>query len=391
MPLVCGVRFRGTNKIYYFSPGGIKNLQVKDQVVVETSRGTELAQVVTPVQEVDESEIVGELKPILRRATTIDLLEAERYRQKEADAVRKCKEQVAKSKLPMKIVGAEYNYDGSRLTFFFTAEQRVDFRALVRELARIFKTRIELRQIGVRDEAKLLGGIGICGRPLCCATWLCEFSPVSIRMAKQQNLPLNPMEISGLCGRLRCCLTYENDFYKQAAKKFPKVGKRIDTPLGPAKVIKVSVLKEKATLLFEDGTTLELTAEQLAGEEPIQPTKAFCPKRLEALTSESLDNADQRRSRTGPEIENAPGKRSNQRGDSAASSGANRRRPSKKNSRGKHRRRNSKKKAPNERGAHNNATGREKQKPRTSNRENPSRKRPSNRKRSRRPNTSKGT
>ncbi|MCD6521114.1 MAG: stage 0 sporulation family protein [Anaerolineae bacterium] len=263
MPIVCGIKFRRGGKVYYFSPGDIPDLQVGDHVIVETAKGKELGQVVIAPKEVDESELVGELKPILHRATQLELLEAERYKHQEPEAMAKCKEQVAKFQLPMKIVGAEYSYDGSRLTFFFTAEQRVDFRELVRELAKIFRTRIELRQIGVRDEAKLLGGLGKCGRPLCCATWLTEFNPVSIRMAKQQDLPLSPMEISGLCGRLLCCLVYENDFYQEVKSKFPKVGKMVNTPYGPGKVIKVSVFKETVSILLEDGSTLELTAEEL--------------------------------------------------------------------------------------------------------------------------------
>jgi hypothetical protein len=176
---------------------------------------------------------------------------------------------VARANLPMKVVQAEYSYDGTRLTFFFTSEQRVDFRDLVRELAHQFKTRIELRQIGVRDEARITGGIGKCGRPLCCATWLSEFAPVSIRMAKQQDLPLSPMEISGLCGRLLCCLAYEADFYKEVKGKFPKVGKMIDTPRGPARVCRIHVFKETAEVALEDGSLLELTADQVAGKEPI--------------------------------------------------------------------------------------------------------------------------
>ena len=206
----------------------------------------------------------------MRRATTSDLLDGQRYQGQEAEAVEKCKEQVERFGLPMKVVSAEYSYDGSRLTFFFTSEQRVDFRELVRELARIFRVRIELRQIGVRDEAKSVGGIGKCGRPICCATWLNDFCPVSIRMAKQQDLPLSPMEISGLCGRLLCCLGYENDYYQSVKGRFPKVGKVVATPLGQAKVIGVSALRETVRLLFEDGSTTELTADELAGRVPIR-------------------------------------------------------------------------------------------------------------------------
>jgi cell fate regulator YaaT (PSP1 superfamily) len=206
----------------------------------------------------------------LQRATPLDLLEAQRFQQQEGQAMEACREQVERYGLPMKVVGAEYNYDGSRLTFFFASEQRVDFRDLVRELAHVFKTRIELRQIGVRDEARLLGGIGKCGRPLCCATWLGDFCPVSIKMAKQQDLPLSPMEISGLCGRLLCCLVYENDYYREVKGRFPRVGRKIDTPLGPGKVTRVSALRETVNVLLDDGTELELSAEQVAGEEPIE-------------------------------------------------------------------------------------------------------------------------
>jgi cell fate regulator YaaT (PSP1 superfamily) len=269
MPIVCGIKFRGTGKVYHFAPGDLKDLQVDDNVIVETARGVEMGQVAVPSMEITESEVVAELKPILRLATPADLLDAQSFREQEPSAVAKCRELVTKSNLPMKVVGAEYNYDGSRLTFYFTSEQRVDFRDLVRELAHVFRTRIELRQIGVRDEAKMMGGMGKCGRSLCCATWLTEFCPVSIRMAKQQDLPLSPMEISGLCGRLLCCLDFENSYYQEVKGRFPKVGKSIETPMGPGKAIHVSALRETVTVLFEDGTTLELTAEQLAGKAPL--------------------------------------------------------------------------------------------------------------------------
>ncbi|MHB1296459.1 MAG: PSP1 domain-containing protein [Anaerolineae bacterium] len=269
MPIVCGVKFRGGGKVYFFDPADVQDIQCGDFVIVDTARGQELAEITMPSQEVDDSSVVGQLKPLVSRASATDLLDAAKYREMEPEAVEKCKEQVSKYKLPMKIVGAEYSYDGTRLTLFFSSEQRVDFRVLVRELARMFRTRIELRQIGVRDEAKIIGGVGRCGRPLCCATWLNEFCPVSIKMAKQQELPLSPMEISGLCGRLLCCLNYENEFYREIKGRFPKVGKIIDSPRGPAKVIKVNALTEKVTLLLEDGDTLELTADQLSGKEPI--------------------------------------------------------------------------------------------------------------------------
>ncbi len=270
MPIVCGVRFRGTGKVYHFSPGDAQDLQVDERVVVETSRGTELGEVALTAQEVSERDLVGELKPVVRRATAADLQDARRFQEREDGAAEACRTQAERLRLDMKVISAEYSFDGSRLTFFFTAEQRVDFRELVRELARDFRTRIELRQIGVRDEARLVGGLGKCGRSLCCATWLNDFSPVSIRMAKQQDLPLSPMEISGQCGRLLCCLGYENDFYKDVKAKFPKVGKIVDTPAGQGKVIKICVLRETATFLLEDGTNIDMTADQLAGTEPLE-------------------------------------------------------------------------------------------------------------------------
>jgi cell fate regulator YaaT (PSP1 superfamily) len=269
MPIVCGIKFRGTGKLYYFAPDQTQDLAVNDYVIVETARGIEMGQVAMAPQEVPDNQVVGQLKPVMRRASSTDLLDAQRFQGREADALVQCRQQVARANLPMKVVQAEYSYDGTRLTFFFTSEQRVDFRELVRELAHQFKTRIELRQIGVRDEARITGGIGKCGRPLCCATWLSEFAPVSIRMAKQQDLPLSPMEISGLCGRLLCCLAYEADFYKEVKGKFPKVGKMIDTPRGPARVCRIHVFKETAEVALEDGSLLELTADQVAGKEPI--------------------------------------------------------------------------------------------------------------------------
>lgn len=275
MPIVCGVKFRGTGKVYFFSPDGFSDIEKGDPVIVETSRGRELGHVIQPTHEVEEDKIVGELKPILRRATTLDLLDAQRNARHESEAAERCREEIARFKLAMKIVGAEFNYDGTRLTFLFTSEKRVDFRDLVRELARIFKTRIELRQIGVRDEAKLLGGIAKCGRELCCSTWLPGFSPVSIRMAKQQNLPLSPMEISGLCGRLLCCLRYENEHYREVRKRLPRVGKTIDTPLGSAKVVRVSVIRETAALLLQDGSIVELSQEQLSGDAPVESLAAM--------------------------------------------------------------------------------------------------------------------
>ncbi|NLD43375.1 MAG: stage 0 sporulation family protein [Chloroflexi bacterium] len=289
MPLVCGVRFRGAGKVYHFAPGDLEDLEVDDQVVVETARGAELAQVAMAVREIPEKEVVGELKSVVRRATNGDLQNAERFRGKEDQATETCRAQAARLRLDMKVVSAEYSFDGSRLTFFFTAEQRVDFRELVRELARDFRTRIELRQIGVRDEARIVGGLGKCGRVLCCKTWLNEFSPVSIRMAKQQDLPLSPMEISGQCGRLLCCLGYENEYYRDVKGKFPKVGKQVDTPLGQGKVVKICVLREMVTVLLEDGSTVDMTADQLSGAAPLEQPRAR--QGLTAAQESTLDAA----------------------------------------------------------------------------------------------------
>jgi cell fate regulator YaaT (PSP1 superfamily) len=247
----------------------VEDLEEGEYVVVETSRGKEMGQVVMAPTEVDESEVVGELKPVLSRATPADRIEAQRLQMQEPEAMKKCEEKVEELGLKMKIIDAQYNYDGSRLTFFFTADKRVDFRELVRKLAHIFRTRIELRQVGVRDEAKIVGGLGCCGRPLCCATWLTDFSPISIRMAKKQDLPLSPMEISGLCGRLRCCLKFEHDRYCRIKDKFPKEGTMVKTEMGTGRITKINVLEETARVSFENGTNLDLTLAQLRGEEPI--------------------------------------------------------------------------------------------------------------------------
>ncbi len=262
MPKIVGVRFKPATKIYYFDPQD-RDLKVGDLVIVNTTRGKELGRVIIPPQEVPEEEVVGELKPILREATGWDTMQMHAQRKRESELLAKCREKVAESKLPMKVIKAEPNFDGSRITFYFTAEKRIDFRKLVRELARVFRARIELRQVGVRDEAKLLGGLGICGRPLCCTTLLMEFHQVAIRMAKQQDLPLSPNEISGICGRLRCCLAYENDMYRELRKGLPKKNKIIQTPYGQGKVVDVHPLQQKVVVAFEDGETKELSVEEL--------------------------------------------------------------------------------------------------------------------------------
>jgi cell fate regulator YaaT (PSP1 superfamily) len=281
MPLVVGVRFNPATKVYYFDPSGFEDLAVGEYVIVETARGEEAGKVVIAPRQVGDQEIVGRLKEVKRKASALDLTQMAYYRYKEQDALVRCQEKVREHSLPMKLVRAEYSYDGSRLVFFFTADKRVDFRKLVQDLARSFKARIELRQIGVRDEAKLTGGIGRCGQTLCCTTWLTEFSPVSIKMAKQQDLPLSPMEISGVCGRLLCCLSYEDESYAKIKEQLPKAGAVIDTPHGRGKVVHVNVVRESVQVELESQVTVELHHQELLdlAQPSPQPAAQSHPRR----------------------------------------------------------------------------------------------------------------
>jgi cell fate regulator YaaT (PSP1 superfamily) len=263
MPEVVGIRFKSVTKMYYFGPEEFRDLAENDPVIVETTRGEELGWVVMPLNVVPGEEIKGTLKSITRRATPVDLALMEEFRGREAQAMEKCREKVAELGLPMKVVRAEYSFNGRRLLFAFTSEQRVDFRELVRALARSFRTRIEMKQIGARDEAKLIGGYGRCGRELCCTSWLTEFHPVSIKMAKQQDLPLAPSEISGLCGRLLCCLAYENDQYAEIKQVLPKVGTQVVTPHGKGVVIGLNILTESAVVELQSELTVEVKADEL--------------------------------------------------------------------------------------------------------------------------------
>jgi cell fate regulator YaaT (PSP1 superfamily) len=238
---VVGVRFKKAGKIYYFDPGDL-SIQKNSYVIVETVRGVEYGKVVIAPKQVDENDVVLPLKKVLRIADQKDRLIVEENRAAAKEAYAVCNEKVTTHQLDMKLVDVEYTFDRNKIIFYFTADGRVDFRELVKDLAAIFRTRIELRQIGVRDEAKMLGGIGPCGRMLCCSTFLGDFEPVSIKMAKDQNLSLNPTKISGLCGRLLCCLKYENDEYESAKKALPDLGQVIDTPLGSGKVVGINIL-----------------------------------------------------------------------------------------------------------------------------------------------------
>ena len=244
MATVIGVRFKKAGKVYYFDPNEFWP-KPGENVVVETARGLELGEVVTSARTVADEQIVAPLKKVVRIATEEDVQRAETNAQREAEAFSICQEKVAKHKLEMKLVSVEYTFDNSKIIFYFTANGRVDFRDLVKDLASVFKMRIELRQIGVRDEAKMLGGLGSCGRPICCGAFLGDFQPVSIKMAKEQNLSLNPTKISGLCGRLMCCLKYEQDNYEAVLKRVPRVGKDIVTPDGVGVITEINAIKER--------------------------------------------------------------------------------------------------------------------------------------------------
>jgi cell fate regulator YaaT (PSP1 superfamily) len=257
MPLVIGVRFRPVGKIYHFDPAGLE-LKDGDQVVVETARGQELGRVIGALKEISEEEVPEGLKPVLRLADDSDIEQARNMEKRESEAISECEQLVRQLNLPMKLLRAEYSLDGSLVTIFFGAEGRVDFRELVRDLSRKLKARVELRQVGPRDETRLLGGFGRCGRSLCCATFLSDFSPVSIKMAKEQDLPLNPMKISGLCGRLLCCLGYEFEQYREMKKTMPKEGERVMLPGGEAVIISSRPLENKVVVELGDGSRSEL-------------------------------------------------------------------------------------------------------------------------------------
>lgn len=263
MPIVVGVHFKPVTKVYHFDTGGWLDLARNDFVVVNTAKGQEVAQVVLPPHLIDHQDVVGEIKSVVRPASAWDMVQRDLWEHKQQEALTLCRHKAREHNLDIKIVRCEYNYDGGRLLVYFSSENRIDFRILVRELARVFRTRIEMRQIGVRDEAKLLDGVGKCGRQLCCTSWLREFTPVSIRMAKNQQLPLNPDEISGVCGRLLCCLSYEDATYKEQNKKMPKLGAEVITPQGTGRVRHVHPLKETVTVMLENDVLSEFAVSDL--------------------------------------------------------------------------------------------------------------------------------
>ena len=253
MTEVIGVRFKSVGMVYYFDPGELKFGQ-GSQAIVETARGIECGEVVTVNHLVDEDSIVKPLKKVIRAATDEDLAHVAENSRKEKEAFRICLKKITEHKLGMKLIGVEYTFDNNKILFYFTADGRVDFRELVKDLASVFRTRIELRQIGVRDEAKMLGGLGICGKPFCCGTFLGDFQPVSIKMAKEQGLSLNPTKISGTCGRLMCCLKFEHEAYEDLIRRTPKVGSLIKTPDGNGTVMEVSLLTGRLKVKLDGNT-----------------------------------------------------------------------------------------------------------------------------------------
>ena len=281
---VVGVRFRTAGKIYYFDPKDLE-LPLGSHVIVETARGVEYGTVMVPPKGVTDDEVVQPLKPVLRASTPEDDKTEQKNREKERQAYKTCQEKIQKHKLNMKLVEAEYTFDNNKLLFYFTADGRIDFRELVKDLASVFRTRIELRQIGVRDETKILGGIGICGRPLCCHTHQSEFLPVSIKMAKEQNLSLNPTKISGVCGRLMCCLKHEQDTYEELNSRLPGIGDYVTAQDGSkGEVTSVNVLRQKVKVIV----TLENEEKEIR-EYPVEELR-FKPRRKKEKPNKNNNN-----------------------------------------------------------------------------------------------------
>ena len=273
MAKVIGVRFRNAGKVYYFAPGKLR-IRQGDHVVVETARGIEYGYVVLGIKEVEDSKIIQPLKPVMRVATPEDDEKARKNKEKEREAFKICLEKIRKHELEMKLIDAEYTFDNNKVLFYFTADGRIDFRELVKDLAAVFKTRIELRQIGVRDETKILGGIGTCGRPLCCHSYLSDFVPVSIKMAKEQNLSLNPTKISGVCGRLMCCLKNEQETYEELNSHLPNVGDFVTTPDGlKGEVNSLSVLRQLVKVIVTLDNDEKEIREYRADELRFKPRK----------------------------------------------------------------------------------------------------------------------
>lgn len=286
---VIGVRFKKAGKIYYFDPQDL-NVEKDNYVIVETARGVEFGQCVIGEKMIDESEIIAPLKTVIRVADETDIAKHKENKEKETEALRICTEKIWDHKLNMKLIDVEYTFDNNKVIFYFTADGRVDFRELVKDLATIFKTRIELRQIGVRDEAKMIGGLGPCGRPMCCSSFLGDFTSVSIKMAKEQNLSLNPTKISGICGRLMCCLNYEQSTYEDIRKRLPRVGSIVETELGTGEVIQNNIVKESVKVKLKNGE-----------EEFIEQFKINTIKMIKGEYEDVIDESDIRLEVDSPE------------------------------------------------------------------------------------------
>lgn len=297
MPLVVGVSFKKAGKVYYFDPSGI-DLHEGDFVIAETARGIEFGEIMSEPKEVSEEEIVSPLKKVVRKASSADIQREENNKQREKSAYHTCQQKIQLHNLPMKLIEAEYCFDGSQVTFYFSAESRVDFRELVKDLAGSLRTKVQLHQVGVRDEAKLFGGLGPCGRPMCCASFLNGFEPVSMKMAKEQSLFLNPLKFSGICGKLMCCLKYEYPTYKAAKERLPKLGTMVDTPGGSAKLVEIHVIKEVVGVEMPDGSVVRYPAAELFPEMAEPLCGGCCGKNsatcsAEACTAVANEPADE--------------------------------------------------------------------------------------------------
>lgn len=294
MTKVIGVRFRRAGKIYFFAPGKYK-VRTGDKVIVETARGVEFGSVVTGPKEVEDEKIMQPLKQVIRIATADDVRREEKNREKEKEAFGICLEKIRKHGLEMKLIDAEYTFDNNKVLFYFTADGRIDFRELVKDLASVFRTRIELRQIGVRDETKIRGGIGICGRELCCHTYLSEFAPVSIKMAKEQNLSLNPSKISGVCGRLMCCLTNEEQIYEELNRHLPSAGDHVTTPEGlKGDVQSVNILRQMVKVVVALDNDEKEIREYKASELKFKPRRRKKDMKISKEEMAELKNLEEK-------------------------------------------------------------------------------------------------
>lgn len=285
MPLVVGVSFKKAGKVYYFDPNNLE-LREGDAVIAETARGIEFGEIMIDPREVSDEEIVPPLRKVIRKATDSDIRKEESNRSREKNAYTTCQRKIQSHDLQMKLIDAEYCFDGSQVTFYFSAESRVDFRELVKDLASTLRTKVQLHQVGVRDEAKLFGGMGPCGRALCCSSFMSDFEPVSMKMAKEQCLFLNPLKFSGICGKLMCCLKYEYPMYRELKSSFPSVGAVVTTPKGQGRVVETNVMKRMLTVEFEDRVVEQFTLESLSD--------FTCPKQCEACPNAGTEEPDEK-------------------------------------------------------------------------------------------------